>query len=104
MSDGPTATFVLVQAAFAQPAMGFDAAAIERMKDDSAISAMLAEFSNRFPEVMLPLIHERDVYLAWSLSRSKAVRCLVHQLLASIRSPMRHEHARHIRFNARGCR
>lgn len=40
---------------------------------DAAISAMLAEFSARFPEVMPPLLHERDVYLAWSLSRSKAV-------------------------------
>ena len=38
---------------------------------------MLAEFSERFPEVMLPLIHERDVYLAWSLSRSKAVRAML---------------------------
>lgn len=39
----------------------------------AAISAMLAEFGARFPEVMPPLLHERDVYLAWSLSRSKAV-------------------------------
>lgn len=45
----------------------------------AAISAMLAEFSARFPEVMSLLLHERDAYLAWSLSRSKAVsacRCL----------------------------
>jgi pheromone shutdown protein TraB len=50
---------------------------------------MLAEFSERFPEVMLPLIHERDVYLAWSLSRSKAVRamCLVQELFACIAVP-----------------
>ncbi|KAK9102900.1 hypothetical protein Sjap_020154 [Stephania japonica] len=26
-----------------------------------------------FPSLLLPLIHERDVYLAWSLKRSKAV-------------------------------
>ncbi len=34
---------------------------------------MLSEISSRFPEVMPALIHERDVYLAWSLTRSKAV-------------------------------
>lgn len=55
----------------------------------AAISAMLAEFSDRFPEVMLPLVHERDVYLAWSLSRSKGVRAvhLVQELFACIAVP-----------------
>ena len=67
---------------------------------------MLAEFSERFPEVMLPLIHERDVYLAWSLSRSKAVRAMllvqekmcIHLLLHE------REHARPIRVECGECR
>lgn len=63
----------LAQASLMRQSAGFDEAVIEQMKEDTAISAMLTEFGIRFPEVMPPLLHERDVYLAWSLSRSKAV-------------------------------
>jgi pheromone shutdown protein TraB len=50
-----------------------DAASIERLKEDDAISMMYTAFSQQFPELVGPCIHERDMYLAWSLKRSKAV-------------------------------
>ncbi|XP_068635770.1 uncharacterized protein [Aristolochia californica] len=31
------------------------------------------QLSSSFPSLLLPLVHERDTYLAWSLKRSKAV-------------------------------
>jgi len=61
----------------AQSAKGAGAAAVEaaveRLKQDDAMSSMLSSFAERFPEAMAPLVHERDMYLAWSLKRSKAV-------------------------------
>eukprot|EP00798_Chlamydomonas_sp_ICE-L_P005569 gene5568-4203_t len=52
---------------------GLDAELIERMKDDDAISSFFQQLSLRYPALLGPLIHERDMYLAWSLKRSKAV-------------------------------
>ncbi|GAX73770.1 hypothetical protein CEUSTIGMA_g1221.t1 [Chlamydomonas eustigma] len=46
---------------------------LESMKQDDAISAFFEQLSERYPELPSPLIHERDMYLAWSLKRSKAV-------------------------------
>ena len=46
---------------------------LESMKRDDAISAFFQQLSTRYPELPSPLIHERDMYLAWSLKRSKAV-------------------------------
>ncbi|XP_024365398.1 uncharacterized protein [Physcomitrium patens] len=46
---------------------------LQMLKSDDALSAMFGELSSRFPSLMQPLIHERDMYLAWSLKRSKAV-------------------------------
>ncbi|KAJ9510208.1 hypothetical protein QJQ45_015698, partial [Haematococcus lacustris] len=57
-----------------------DAALVERLKSDDALSSMLAALGQAYPELMGPLLHERDAYLAWSLKRSKAVngaRCVV---------------------------
>ncbi|KAK9901278.1 hypothetical protein WJX75_003832 [Coccomyxa subellipsoidea] len=54
-------------------AADISAEAVEAMKDDDVISSVLAEYSANFPEVVGPLLHERDMYLAWSLKRSKAV-------------------------------
>ena len=34
---------------------------------------MFSQLSARYPELVAPLIAERDLYLAWSLKRSKAV-------------------------------
>ena len=42
-------------------------------KDDDAVNSMLAALSARFPELAEAFVHERDLYLAWSLKRSKAV-------------------------------
>uniref|UniRef100_A0A0D6R8Y6 TraB domain-containing protein n=1 Tax=Araucaria cunninghamii TaxID=56994 RepID=A0A0D6R8Y6_ARACU len=44
-----------------------------KMKTDDALSTMFRELSMFYPSLLQPLIHERDVYLAWSLKRSKAV-------------------------------
>jgi pheromone shutdown protein TraB len=49
------------------------AAAVERLKSDDAVSAMLASIGERYPLAVSALVHERDLYLAWSLKRSKAV-------------------------------
>lgn len=47
--------------------------ALRALKEDDVLSAVFAEVGTRFPSLMGPLVHERDVYLAWSLKRSKAV-------------------------------
>eukprot|EP00897_Mesotaenium_endlicherianum_P007781 jgi/Mesen1/7030/ME000366S06236 len=47
--------------------------ALRALESDDALFAMFAEMGTRFPSLLLPLVHERDVYLAWSLKRSKAV-------------------------------
>ena len=49
------------------------AVAADKLKDDDAVSAMLGSMSERFPAAVGALVHERDLYLAWSLKRSKAV-------------------------------
>ncbi|KAJ7524634.1 hypothetical protein O6H91_17G014600 [Diphasiastrum complanatum] len=45
----------------------------QALQADDALSVMFAEISYRFPSLLQPLVHERDMYLAWSLKRSKAV-------------------------------
>ncbi|XP_020867383.1 traB domain-containing protein isoform X2 [Arabidopsis lyrata subsp. lyrata] len=46
----------------------------EQETDESNGSLQLYErLSFSYPSLLLPLIHERDTYLAWSLKRSKAV-------------------------------
>ena len=34
---------------------------------------MLSSLASKYPEALPPLVHERDLYMAWSLKRSKAV-------------------------------
>lgn len=47
---------------------------LERLrKDDDAVNALLYNLTDSFPELAQSLIYERDLYLAWSLKRSKAV-------------------------------
>lgn len=50
-----------------------DQATIERLMQDDALSALMGALGSQYPELIGPLIRERDVYLAWSLKRSKAV-------------------------------
>lgn len=48
--------------------------AIEQLRSsDDAISAFTKSLSKAYPELIGPLIAERDLYLAWSMKRSKAV-------------------------------
>ncbi|GIL79916.1 hypothetical protein Vretimale_12499 [Volvox reticuliferus] len=46
---------------------------VEKLKSDDAVSAFFSQLSNSYPELVAPLVTERDLYLAWSLKRSKAV-------------------------------
>eukprot|EP00877_Chromochloris_zofingiensis_P011930 jgi/Chrzof1/6991/Cz02g06230.t1 len=46
---------------------------VEQLKSDDALTALYNEVSAQYPELVSPLLHERDLYLAWSLKRSKAV-------------------------------
>eukprot|EP00775_Hariotina_reticulata_P010864 gene10864-11018_t len=48
-------------------------ATVEQLRSDDAISEFFNALSSRYPELIAPLISERDLYLAWSLKRSKAV-------------------------------
>lgn len=41
--------------------------------DDDAVNALLSYLGERYPLAMTPLVHERDLFIAWSLKRSKAV-------------------------------
>lgn len=41
--------------------------------DGEGIVSIIKSMSGEFPGLASPLLHERDVYLAWSLKRSKAV-------------------------------
>lgn len=70
-----TLLFGLARAAVAPPTIdgSLSPELVESLKTDSSVSAMLREFTTVYPEVALPLLHERDVYIAWSLTRSKAV-------------------------------
>lgn len=48
--------------------------AVERLKgDDDAVNSLLNAMGDEFPQTIDSLVHERDLYLAWSLKRSKAV-------------------------------
>eukprot|EP00879_Flechtneria_rotunda_P025478 GHRR01027077.1.p1 GENE.GHRR01027077.1~~GHRR01027077.1.p1 ORF type:complete len:213 (+),score=52.74 GHRR01027077.1:262-900(+) len=46
---------------------------VERLRSDDTISTFFKQLSRQYPELVSPLVHERDLYLAWSLKRSKAV-------------------------------
>lgn len=47
---------------------------IEKLRiDDDKVSSMLGVFAERSQGAVRALLHERDLYLAWSLKRSKAV-------------------------------
>lgn len=41
--------------------------------DEDVISQWTRQLTDAFPTLASPLIHERDLYLAWSMKRSKAV-------------------------------
>ena len=42
-------------------------------RDDDTVNAILNQLSDKFPKLAEALVYERDLYLAWSLKRSKAV-------------------------------
>ena len=39
----------------------------------SLLEEVLQEIARQYPSLLVPLIHERDVYLGWSCKRSRAV-------------------------------
>eukprot|EP00899_Mesostigma_viride_P004234 jgi/Mesvir1/13811/Mv15965-RA.1 len=46
---------------------------LDGLQSDDAVDRLYASLAALFPSLAVPLIHERDRYLAWSLKRSKAV-------------------------------
>lgn len=62
----------LIQGTFFHP-LDVSKGNLEKLKTDDSMSTMFKELSKFYPSLLQPLIHERDVYLAWSLKRSKAV-------------------------------
>lgn len=49
------------------------AASVEKMKNDNYVDKAMDQLLELGPELITPLVHERDLYLSWSLKRSKAV-------------------------------
>lgn len=62
----------LIQGTFFHP-LDVSKGNLEKLKTDDSLSTMFKELSMFYPSLLQPLIYERDVYLAWSLKRSKAV-------------------------------
>jgi pheromone shutdown protein TraB len=46
---------------------------VEKQKTEDGVDGAMHELVDKAPELLLPLVHERDLYLAWSMKRSKAV-------------------------------
>lgn len=46
---------------------------IEKLKSEDGVDGAMQELFKNVPELLQPLLHERDLYLAWSMKRSKAV-------------------------------
>ncbi|KAG2434046.1 hypothetical protein HXX76_007774 [Chlamydomonas incerta] len=63
----------LLRGAVGSPQQALSEELVERLKRDDAVSAFFKQLSSSYPELVAPLITERDLYLAWSLKRSKAV-------------------------------
>ncbi|GIL52764.1 hypothetical protein Vafri_8554 [Volvox africanus] len=63
----------LLQGARGAPRQALSEELVEKLKSDDAVSAFFSQLSNSYPELVAPLVTERDLYLAWSLKRSKAV-------------------------------
>ncbi len=45
----------------------------DRLDSEDILSESINQVTRYFPELASPLIHERDLYLAWSMKRAKAV-------------------------------
>uniref|UniRef100_A0A383VMJ9 TraB domain-containing protein n=1 Tax=Tetradesmus obliquus TaxID=3088 RepID=A0A383VMJ9_TETOB len=63
----------LLLASLAPKAEELTAEDVERFRSDDTISQFFDQLSSSYPELIAPLIAERDLYLAWSMKRSKAV-------------------------------
>ena len=46
---------------------------IDKMKSEDGVDAAMQQLLDNVPELVQPLLNERDLYLAWSMKRSKAV-------------------------------
>lgn len=44
-----------------------------RLKSEDGVDAAMQALLDSVPELVQPLVHERDLYMAWSMKRSKAV-------------------------------
>lgn len=50
-----------------------DGAQLKALEADDAVEMMTQQLTEAFPQVASAVLHERDLYLAWSCKRSKAV-------------------------------
>jgi pheromone shutdown protein TraB len=57
----------LLRSAAATSSISLNAELVERLKQDDALTSLMATAAASYPELLDPLIHERDAYLAWSL-------------------------------------
>ena len=46
---------------------------MEKLKSEDGVDKAMQLLLEEVPELLQPLIHERDLYLSWSMKRSKAV-------------------------------
>lgn len=64
---------IVIQYSSSARSQGLTQELVEQLKGDDVLSGLLAQLRAQYPQLLAPLLHERDAYLAWSLKRSKAV-------------------------------
>jgi len=57
----------------ASPPSEIDATDLKALEADDTVEMMTQQLTGAFPQVASAVLHERDLYLAWSCKRSKAV-------------------------------
>ena len=55
--------------------MKIDAELVESLKEDEAVSVLFSRLGTEYPNLLQALVLERDLFLAWSLKRSKVIYC-----------------------------
>jgi hypothetical protein len=68
-----TTTNTTLPLSLSYPSQELTEEVVEALRSDEAVDTLLATLRASFPELVPPLLAERDLYLAWSMKRSKAV-------------------------------
>ena len=56
--------------------MQIDSELVESLKEDEAVSVLFSRLGSEYPNLLQALVLERDLFLAWSLKRSKVIHSL----------------------------